>query len=170
VQAGFRSSPALARSHAEDRSAAQRQLTGDLSAQPLAGFAKMIEGESELSLYVALNLTEASRQEIWKRFPPKFQEIKADHVTYDFGVAEDVELPQISDVSAFAYICDESLEALIVTVNGSTERLNRIFHITLSRGANRRSSESNRLALILNKWRTVEPFKIDVTVGLNETE
>jgi hypothetical protein len=123
-----------------------------------------------LPLYIALNLTEASRQQIWKLFPPKFQEIKADHVTYDFGVDKNVELPEISDVSAFAYICDESLEALIVSVNGSTQRLNRIFHITLSRSSDRKSSESNRLALHTNKWLTVEPFKIDVTVGINETE
>lgn len=123
-----------------------------------------------MPLYVALNLTEASRQQIWARFPPKFQEIKADHVTYDFGVDADVELPEISDVSAFAYVCDESLEALIVSVNGSTQRLNRIFHITLSRAEDRQSSESNRLALHTNKWRLVEPFKIDVTVGINETE
>ena len=76
-----------------------------------------------MHLYVALNLTEASRQRILERFPPKFSEIKADHITYDFGVEADAELPEISDVRLHAYVCDEeSLEALIVSVNGSTQR------------------------------------------------
>ena len=120
--------------------------------------------------YIALNLTEASRQQIWKRFPPKFSEIKADHVTFDFNIDENVELPKISELSAFAYICDESLEALIVSVDGSTQRLNRIFHITLSRTPQRKSSESNLLALHLNVWKRVEPFPLEFEVAVNETD
>jgi hypothetical protein len=121
--------------------------------------------------YIALNLTESSKQAVLKAFPPKFEEVRADHVTFEFGVTTllgDTTLPLPGVVEVVAYVCDSSLEALIVSVDGATARPDgSVFHLTLSRSAGRKSFESNALAQNKALWQSVVALKLDVVAALN---
>lgn len=121
--------------------------------------------------YIALNLTEGSKQAVLKSFPPKFEEVRADHVTFEFGVstlAGDATLPLPGVVEVVAYVCDSSLEALIVSIDGATARPDgSVFHLTLSRSAGRKSSESNALAQNKALWQSVVALRLDGTVALS---
>jgi len=118
--------------------------------------------------YIAFNLTAASKEAVLNSFPPKFEEVRADHVTFEFGVPSDAVLPALVPVEVVAYVCDSSLEALIVSVNGATARPDgSIFHLTLSRSAGRKSSESNALAQDKTLWQPVVALRLDGTVALN---
>lgn len=121
--------------------------------------------------YIALNLTEASKQAVLTAFPPKFEEVRADHVTFEFGVTtqpSDTTLPLPGVVEVVAYVCDSSLEALIVSVDGATARPDgSVFHLTLSRSAGRKSFESNALAQNKALWQSVVALKLDVVAALN---
>ncbi len=118
--------------------------------------------------YIACNLTAASKEAVLNCFPPKFEEVRADHITFEFGVPADAILPALGPVEVVAYVCDSSLEALIVSVNGATARPDgSIFHLTLSRSAGRKSSESNALAQNKTLWQPVVALRLEVTVALN---
>ena len=121
--------------------------------------------------YIAFNLTAASKEAVLICFPPKFEEVRADHVTFAFGVSSEVGdavLPAQVPVEVVAYVCDSSLEALIVSVNGETARPDgSIFHLTLSRSAGRKSSESNALAQNKTLWQSVVALRLDGAVALN---
>jgi hypothetical protein len=118
--------------------------------------------------YIAFNLTAASRQAVLNSFPPKFEEVRADHITFAFGVPADTILPASVPVEVVAYVCDSSLEALIVSVNGATTRPDgSVFHLTLSRSAGRKSLESNALAQDKSLWQSVVALRLDGAVALN---
>ena len=121
--------------------------------------------------YIAFNLTAASKEAVLNSFPPKFEEVRADHVTFAFGVSSEVSdaiLPALVPVEVVAYVCDSSLEALIVSVDGATARPDgSVFHLTLSRSAGRKSSESNALAQNRSLWQPVVALRLEVTIALN---
>ncbi len=120
--------------------------------------------------YIAFNLTAASKETVLNCFPPKFEEVRADHITFEFGVPADAILPALGPVEVVAYVCDSSLEALIVSVNGATARPDgSIFHLTLSRSAGRKSSESNALAQNKALWQSVVALRLEVVVALNQS-
>jgi hypothetical protein len=120
--------------------------------------------------YLALNLTPAARQAVLARFVPRFDTVRCDHVTLAYGVALDCQLPAISRVVVVAYVCDEGLEALIVSVNGKQERDDgSIYHLTLSRASNRKSVESNQLAADKSLWQPLSAFELEVVCGVNQS-
>lgn len=120
--------------------------------------------------YIAFNLSEASKQTVLNGFPPKFEEVRADHVTFAFGVLADATLPTVAAVEVVAYVCDGSLEALIVSVDGATTRPDgSVFHLTLSRSAGRKSFESNALAQCTSLWQPVVAFRLEGNVALNHS-
>jgi hypothetical protein len=95
---------------------------------------------------IAFRLTEASREMLLKRFPPKFEVVRCDHVTHIFGVDATAELPPApASVLVVGYASDAAgVECLVVEVNGSSERPDgSTYHITHSRGEGRQSVESN---------------------------
>lgn len=112
--------------------------------------------------YIAFELLEGSREQVLKRFPSRFAVVRADHITYLYGVPGDTELPATAAVVAHAYVCEPGLEALVVAVNGSTRRSDgSCYHVTLSRDEGRSSVESNALVAKDNLWQPVEAFALE---------
>ena len=113
---------------------------------------------------IAYLLSPASRAAILERFPPRFGEVICHHVTERFGVcAIRSTLPEPAQIIVVGYVCDVSLEALVVTVNGTTARLDGlVYHITLSldRSKGRKPVDSNQLIASAG-WSEVDPLVIE---------
>ena len=113
---------------------------------------------------IAYLLSPASRAAILERFPPRFGDVICHHVTERFGVsANQVTIPKPAQIIVIGYACDVSLEALVVTVNGTTVRPDgMVYHITLSldRLKGRKPVDSNHL-IVSTGWSKVEPLMID---------
>jgi hypothetical protein len=120
---------------------------------------------------IAYNISEKSRETLLAMFTPKYAEVRCHHITVVFGVACNVELPAPPKaLEVVGYASDESgIECLVVAVDGSTKREDgSTFHITLSRGAERKSVESNDV-LKEHGWTKLEtPVAIEAAVAFNE--
>jgi hypothetical protein len=114
--------------------------------------------------YTAYVISAESRVAILNRFPPKFSDVICHHVTERFGVAKGKKfLPEPVKIVVVGYACDNSLETLIVTVNGTITRPDdMVYHITLSleRSKGRKPVDSNHLIASLG-WSNVEPLTIE---------
>jgi hypothetical protein len=118
---------------------------------------------NELDTYfTAYNLTKASRRELMKHFPPKFN-LVAHHVTVEFDVPEDTPVPGYAELKVVGYASDDTLEALVVSVNGTTTRKDgSTYHLTWSKTSDRSSAESNAV-IAQNGWTKVGPFDMWAT-------
>jgi hypothetical protein len=114
--------------------------------------------------YTAYVLTPESRAAILERFPPRFGDVICHHVTERFGVPGSRKfMPVPAKIMVVGYATDASLEALVVSVNGSTARPDgSVYHITLSleRSAGRKPVDSNRLIASAG-WSRVAPLEIE---------
>lgn len=119
--------------------------------------------------YTAFVLSQKSRSEILNRFPPKFPDVIAHHVTENAGVRkEDYYTPKPAHVRVIGYACDDSLEALIVKVNGDRKhRDGRTYHITLSldKSQGRKPFHSNDV-IATNEWSPIDEFDVETTPKL----
>ena len=85
------------------------------------------------------------RDELLQRFRPKYEKVVADHVTLNVGAKQETPLPRdvASEIVGRADDGD-SLECLVVTIDGTTDRPDgSTYHITWSLGPNRSAKESN---------------------------
>lgn len=84
--------------------------------------------------YTAYVLDQTSRDVLSQRFPPKYGDFVGHHVTVQFGVPADSEPPAPAALKVVGYVdSGDGLEALVVTVNGTSERPDgKIYHITWS--------------------------------------
>ena len=114
--------------------------------------------------YTAYLLSPESRAALLERFPPRFSDVICHHVTERFGVPKSRKfMPLPAEIIVVGYASDASLEALVVTVNGTTARPDGlIYHITLSleRSQGRKPADSNRL-IASNGWSKVPPLTIE---------
>jgi hypothetical protein len=93
-------------------------------------------------------LPEVERELLLRRFPPKYENVVADHVTLRVGATPDTPLPNRPDSSAVVGRADDgkSLECLVVEIDGSTDRPDgSTYHITWSLGPGRKARESNEI-------------------------
>jgi hypothetical protein len=91
-------------------------------------------------------LPEVERELLLRRFPPKYENVVADHVTLRTGATRETPLPQKPEGSMVVGRADDgtSLECLVVEIDGATDRPDgSTYHITWSLGPNRRARESN---------------------------
>ncbi len=91
-------------------------------------------------------LPETERELLLRRFPPKYENVVADHVTLRVGADADTPLPNEPNSSRIVGRADdgESLECLVVELDGTTDRPDgSTYHITWSLGPDRRARESN---------------------------
>ncbi|HET7606121.1 MAG TPA: hypothetical protein VFK28_08645 [Sphingomicrobium sp.] len=91
-------------------------------------------------------LPETERELLLRRFPPKYENVVADHVTLRVGAAPDTPLPNEPESAKIVGRADdgESLECLVVELDGTTGRPDgSTYHITWSLGPGRRARESN---------------------------
>lgn len=100
--------------------------------------------------YIAFELTRKSRENLLERFPPKFPDVFAHHITWKFGVtAEEVGFAnQCQMFEVVGYAEDESLEALVIRIDDSLERPDgKIYHVTwsLDKSKGRKPVQSNDL-------------------------
>ena len=90
-------------------------------------------------------LPKDERERLLERFPPKYDRTVADHVTLKAGASEDTPLPrEVESVVVGRADDGESLECLVVEIDGSTDRPDgSTYHITWSLGPGRKAKESN---------------------------
>jgi hypothetical protein len=99
-----------------------------------------------------------------QRFPPRYAEVVADHVTLRVGASEKTPLPRQREARIVGRADDgDSLECLVVELNGTTERPDgSTYHITWSLGPGRKARESNDVLRDLG-WRPVDaPIPVDL--------
>jgi hypothetical protein len=119
--------------------------------------------------YIAYNLTDASRDLLLERFPPRFENVVCHHITVQHDVPAEHPLPEAASLEVVGYAVDESgVEALVVSVNGTCERpLGGTFHITHSLAEGRAKVESN--ALLEYGWHWLaEPIEFEAVPCWNE--
>jgi hypothetical protein len=82
------------------------------------------------------------RERLLERFPPKYENVIADHVTLRVGGTE---LPRKPEVRIVGRADDgRSLECLVAELDGTTDRPDgSTYHITWSLGPGRKAIESN---------------------------
>jgi hypothetical protein len=90
-------------------------------------------------------LPEVERELLLRRFPPKYDNVVADHVTLRAGATEDTPLPATPSAEVVGRADDgRSLECLVVQLDGTADRPDgSTYHITWSLGPGRRARESN---------------------------
>lgn len=107
---------------------------------------------------IGWKLDRGQRDELLRRFPPRYHDAIADHVTLRSNAKGDP-LPPPVEARIVGYADDgDSLEAMVVTVNGTADRPDgSIFHITwsLDEAKGRRARESNQL-LKERGWRELD--------------
>ena len=85
------------------------------------------------------------REQLLARFPPKYANVIADHVTLRTDATSATPLPRKADARVVGRADDgESLECLVVALGGTTDRPDgSTYHITWSLGPGREARESN---------------------------
>ena len=90
-------------------------------------------------------LPEGERTPLLERFPPKYENVVADHVTLRVGATPATPLPRKPEARIVGRADDaDSLECLVVELDGTTDRPDgSTYHITWSLGPGRKARESN---------------------------
>ena len=85
------------------------------------------------------------RERLLERFPPRYDDVIADHVTLRVGATPQTPLPRKPEARVVGRADDnDSLECLVVELDGTTDRPDgSTYHITWSLGPGRKARESN---------------------------
>jgi len=97
------------------------------------------------------------RASLLERFPPRYENVVADHVTLRTGATAETPLPREVGAEIVGQADDgDSLECLVVSIDGTTDRPDgSTYHITWSLGPGRRARESNDVLRELG-WRPLD--------------
>ncbi len=110
-------------------------------------------------------LPQVERELLLRRFPPKYENVVADHVTLRVGATPDTPLPNKPDGSAVVGRADDGtgVECLVVEIDGTVDRPDgSTYHITWSLGPGRRARESNDV-LREQGWEFIEaPIPVEL--------
>ena len=105
------------------------------------------------------------RDALLRRFPAKYENVIADHVTLRTGATPATPLPRKPDTARIVGRADDgkSLECMVVELDGTTDRPDgSTYHITWSLGPGRRARESNDV-LRDRGWKPIDaPVDIDL--------
>jgi hypothetical protein len=111
-------------------------------------------------------LPEVERELLLRQFPPRYENVVADHVTLRSDATPETPLPDKPKDSRVVGRADDgkSLECLVVEIDGTFDRPDgSTFHITWSLGPGRRARESNDL-LRDHGFRPIEaPIIVELT-------
>lgn len=121
--------------------------------------------------YLAFVIDEPSRDQLFKKLPPKFAKVIAHHVTLvpptESATAKRLMLQlqdQVHDVEVINYYTGEHIEAVGVTFNGEKKRpTGGFYHVTLSLQEPAKPKDSNNLT---KPMPLSQPFKLTGTVQL----
>ncbi|HVI32044.1 hypothetical protein [Phenylobacterium sp.] len=114
-------------------------------------------------VFIGWSLDREDRRQLLARFPARYAEAVADHVTLKFGPGR-MKLPTERAGEIVGETDDgEGVQAMVVRISGTTDRPDgSTYHITWSLGPGRRAKESNDV--IREKgWR---PFPEPIPVRL----
>ena len=104
------------------------------------------------------------REQLLRRFPPKYENVIADHVTLRVRASPQTPLPR-KPKARIVGRCDDgrSLECLVVELDGTTARPDgSTYHITWSLGPGRKARESNDV-LRDQGWKPVDaPIPVEL--------
>lgn len=92
-------------------------------------------------------LNRDERAALLERFPPKYENVVADHVTLRTGATPSTPLPSKPDARIVGRADDgRGVECLVVELDGTTDRPDgSTYHITWSLGPGRKARESNEV-------------------------
>ncbi len=95
---------------------------------------KLTQLITEGNMYTAYVLTDAAREKLVEKFPPKYEKFIGHHVTIQFGVPKDTQTPDPANIRVIGRAdTGDGLEALVVSVDGSQDRPDgKTYHITWS--------------------------------------
>jgi hypothetical protein len=111
--------------------------------------------------FIGWELDRAQREELLARFPPRYAEAVADHVTLKFGDAK-ARLPTETGGEIVGEADDgKGVQAMVVRIGGTTDRPDSsTYHITWSLGPGRKAKESNDV-IAAHGWRPLpEPVPV----------
>jgi len=111
-------------------------------------------------------LPEVERELLLRSFPPKYENVVADHVTLRVGATPETPLPHQPASSKVVGRADDgkSLECLVVELDGTTDRPDgSTYHITWSLGPGRHARESNNVISDHEWTRFAVPIPVTVT-------
>lgn len=120
--------------------------------------------QSARRIVTGWKLVPHERAALLQRFPPRWPDVIADHVTLRTGTNADTPLPEEKAGEVVGTADDGAgVQALVVAIGGSVDRADgSIYHITwaLDRAAGRKAVESNRV-LAEQGWTSIaEPIPI----------
>jgi hypothetical protein len=110
-------------------------------------------------------LPREERDALLQRFPPKYENVIADHVTLRVGATPETPLPREPQTARIVGRADDgrSLECMVAELDGTTDRPDgSTYHITWSLGPTRKARESNDV-LREQGWEPL-PAPIDITL------
>lgn len=110
-------------------------------------------------------LDRGERAQLLRRFPPRYRNTVADHVTLAAKVAADAPLPQ-ETAGEIVGRADDGLgvEAMVVRIGGTTVRPDgSTWHITWSLEDGRRAKESNDVIAAQGWTPFAEPIRVSLT-------
>ena len=112
---------------------------------------------------IGWKLDRAQRDQLLEHFPARYADEIADHVTLRTDAAK-VPLPEPVEAAIVGRADDQdSLECMVVTVDGTTDRPDgSTFHITWSLADGRRARESNDVIRTCGWERFDEPVAVTV--------
>lgn len=99
-----------------------------------------------MTYYTSYLLTEASRNYLLELYRPRYKRVVCEHITEDFGVADDYPLPkEPQSLLVIGHVdSGDGVEALLVSINGNVSRPDgKPYHITHSLAEGREPVESN---------------------------
>ena len=110
---------------------------------------------------IGWKLDRSEREQLLRRFPPRYGEAVADHVTLE---RSEEPLPLEVSAEIVGHADDGSgVEAMVVTIDGSTDRPDgSTFHITWSLADGRRARESNDVIRDCGWQRFDDPVPVTV--------
>ena len=114
--------------------------------------------------FVGWALDRGEREALLKRFPPRYTEAVADHVTLKFGDAK-AQLPTATRGEIVGEADDHmGVQAIVVRIDGTTDRPDgSTYHITWSLAPGRRAKESNDVIARLGwrRWPEATPIRLE---------
>jgi hypothetical protein len=113
--------------------------------------------------FIGWSLDRGEREALLARFPPRYPEAVADHVTLKFGDAAQ-RLPTETSGEMVGEADDGAgVQAMVVRIGGTTDRPDgSTYHITWSLAAGRKAKESNEV-IAGHGW---TPFETPVPIRL----
>jgi hypothetical protein len=108
-------------------------------------------------------ISEESRAMLLARFPPKFPDVIAHHITSSIGNIKFLNPPPEATIKVIGYSTDdEGLEALVVSIDDTQVNSNgKIFHITWSLDRNLGYKPMHSANIIAEfGWQPIDPIQI----------